>query len=65
LPLAAPVVFTPEFLRDSEKTRQWAAFRNKNQNYAADVSLEVVCKEIENFLMVIESLNGKRALAGN
>jgi Nucleotidyl transferase AbiEii toxin, Type IV TA system len=62
LPVGTPAVFTREFFEDEHKKKQWAAFRNKNRGYVAEVSLETVCKEIERFVMpLVEGLNGKKA----
>jgi hypothetical protein len=55
-----PVVFTAEFFDDVAKKRQWAAFVNRNRGFVKEQSLEVVCREIESFLLPIV-----QALASN
>jgi len=58
LPTGQVLVFTSEFFANEDKKKQWAAFCNKNRTYIAEISLEAVCREIEQFLMpVVEAVN--------
>ncbi len=58
LPGGKVLAFTSEFFHDEGKKRQWAAFCNKNRSYIAQIALEAVCREIEEFLMpILDRLN--------
>jgi hypothetical protein len=57
LPSGQVLVFTSEFFDDEDKNKQWTAFCNKNRSYIAEISLEIICRDIEAFVMpVLESL---------
>lgn len=57
-PTGQVLVFTSEFFDNEDKKKQWAAFCNKNRTYIAEISLEAVCRELEQFLMpVVEAVN--------
>jgi len=63
VPAEKPLVFTPEFHQDENKRRQWDGFCNKNQAYAAEMSLKTICSELETFLMpVLEALRKNERL---
>ncbi|MGI8783635.1 MAG: nucleotidyl transferase AbiEii/AbiGii toxin family protein [Acidobacteriota bacterium] len=57
------VTFLAEFYGDEHKKQQWSAFCNKNKLYITEVSLETVCRNIEEFLMPIaHALSRNQAL---
>jgi hypothetical protein len=50
LPDRKALVFTPEFFNDEDKKRQWSAFCDRNRSYVEQTTLQIICKEIEEFL---------------